>query len=78
MYVYLLERLSASRKLYVGITRDLGRRLKEHNAGSCPHTAKFKPWRFRVAVWFRDDAAAWRFERYLKTGSGRAFSKNHL
>jgi hypothetical protein len=31
-----------------------------------------------VFLRFEDDARAWEFERYLKSGSGRAFAKKHF
>lgn len=54
------------------------KRLREHNAGECKSTAEARPWAVDVAVFFRDEKKAHAFERYLKTGSGRAFSKRHL
>ena len=41
-------------------------------------TAEARPWEVDIAVYFRDEKKAHAFERYLKTGSGRAFSKRHL
>ena len=32
------------RQLYRGSTANLKQRLSEHNAGKCPHTAKYLPW----------------------------------
>ncbi|MHC4574280.1 MAG: GIY-YIG nuclease family protein [Planctomycetota bacterium] len=69
-YVYLLESISHPGKRYVGITHDLNNRLKEHNAGKSPHTAKFKPWKIVVAIRLLDDRRAESFEKYLKSGSG--------
>ena len=45
-------------------------------AAAC--TAKFRPGRTHVVVEFPDEAHAARFERYLKSGSGRAFAKRHF
>ena len=53
-------------------------RLQRHNAGEVPHTAKFRPWRIKTAIAFTDRNRALRFERYLKTASGRAFAKKRL
>ena len=76
--VYLLESESFPGKNYTGVTDDHEQRLKYHNGGKCPHTAKYRPWRLRVSMIFADDQQAYDFERYLKTGSGRAFAKRHL
>jgi putative endonuclease len=77
-YVYLIQSISYPDKRYVGITTDLNKRLKEHNAGKSPHTANFKPWKVIVAVRFADSHRADTFEKYLKSGSGHAFIKRHL
>jgi putative endonuclease len=49
-----------------------------HNAGEVPHTSKYGPWRIRTYVAFSDERQAIAFEKYLKSGSGRAFAKKHL
>lgn len=77
-YVYILESESAPGQIYTGQTSDLRRRLAEHNAGKSPHTSRFVPWRIRSATAFHDKRRALAFERYLKSGSGRAFLKRHL
>ena len=77
-YVYMLQSLLAPRQRYVGSTADFQRRLKEHNAGQSPHTARFRPWAPVVVIRFQDDRKAEQFERYLKSGSGHAFAKRHF
>jgi putative endonuclease len=76
-YVYILESLD-SKHFYVGITDDLRARLAKHNAGEVPHTSKYGPWRIRTYVAFSDEALAFAFEKYLKSGSGRAFANKRL
>jgi predicted GIY-YIG superfamily endonuclease len=77
-YVYTLESLSNLKQIYTGQTQDLKQRLKEHNSGSVPHTSKFTPWHIRSATAFKNRERALAFERYLKSGSGRAFLRRHL
>ena len=77
-YVYILASETNEKAHYSGITRNLNARLSEHNRGKCPHTAKYKPWKIEIAVAFRSEAKARHFERYLKTGSGREFSRGHF
>lgn len=77
-YVYLLTSLSNSSHHYTGMTSDLHARLAIHNSGGCPHTAKFRPWQIETALSFRCPQKAAAFEKYLKTGSGRAFAKRHF
>ena len=76
-YVYILQSHSGEH-FYTGLTDDLNDRLRRHNAGEVPHTAKFRPWRIKTAVAFTDRERASDFERYLKSASGRAFTKKHL
>lgn len=72
-YVYILES-EAGEHFYVGLTEDVVARLRTHNSGSVQHTAKFGPWKLRTYVAFSDDARAAALEKYLKSGSGRAFA----
>ena len=77
-YVYLLVSESDPSRHYTGFTDSLESRLRKHNSGEVPHTSKYRPWRLEVAVMFRDRAKALAFEKYLKSGSGRAFARKHL
>ncbi|MGB8819011.1 MAG: GIY-YIG nuclease family protein [Rhizobiaceae bacterium] len=63
---------------YVGITSDLKDRLARHNAGAVPHTSKFAPWGIKTYIAFSDEKQAHAFEAYLKSASGRAFSKKRF
>jgi predicted GIY-YIG superfamily endonuclease len=76
-YVYILESVD-SLHFYVGMTNDLRARLSKHNAGEVPHTSKYRPWRLRTYIAFDDEHRAIAFEKYLKSGSGRAFAKKHF
>jgi putative endonuclease len=77
-YVYLLISRSRPDNHYTGWTEDLHERLKAHNAGRCPHTAKFMPWQIETAIAFRSREKAIAFEKYLKSHSGRAFAAKHF
>jgi putative endonuclease len=77
-YVYILESGVRGDHYYVGLTDDLRGRLDKHNSGEVPHTSKFKPWRLKTYIAFSDETQAVLFERYLKSGSGRAFAKRRL
>jgi predicted GIY-YIG superfamily endonuclease len=77
-YVYILQSESNPTRFYVGLTDNLKDRLRRHNAGEVPHTAKFKTWRIKTAIAFTDRERAAAFERYLKLSSGRAFAKKRL
>ncbi|MBX9805939.1 MAG: GIY-YIG nuclease family protein [Alphaproteobacteria bacterium] len=77
-FVYSIQSENNPNRYYVGLTADLMRRLEEHNAGKSLHTSKFKPWTLTISVAFSDKSKAEKFETYLKTSSGRAFSKKHF
>ena len=77
-YVYLLRSEMRPAEVYVGSTEDLRKRLAQHNSGKSIHSNKFKPWALEAYVAFRDKELADNFERYLKSGSGRAFARRHL
>ena len=77
-YVYLLQSERFPDRHYVGLTTDLAARLAKHNAGGNPHTAAHTPWLIQTAIAFRNPTRATRFERYLKSHSGRAFAQRHF
>jgi predicted GIY-YIG superfamily endonuclease len=77
-YVYILRSNSHPDQFYTGLCANVEQRLKAHNAGQSPHTAKFKPWRLLSFHYFDDPAVAAAFERYLNSGSGRAFASKRL
>jgi len=78
MFVYVLESEAVSGRHYTGLSSDPVARLDRHNAGLSIHTRKFRPWKLLVSIEFADTSTATRFERYLKTGSGRAFARRHF
>lgn len=77
-FVYILVSETDPRRQYTGLTHDLERRLRAHNAGRVPHSARFRPWRLETAVAFRSRPKARCFEVYLKSHPGRAFAKSLL
>lgn len=77
-YVYILRSAVDPSRHYIGMTSHLPRRLGEHNAGRSDHTSKYCPWMIETAIAFRSREKARAFEKYLKSGSGRAFAKRHL
>lgn len=77
-FVYVLRSLVMPSRHYTGLTADVSARLAAHNAGECRHTTKFRPWRVLVSMEFATQEQAVTFEKYLKSGSGRAFTKRHF
>ncbi len=78
-YVYILKSLKYPDKYYVGCTNDVAERVRRHNAGQSEsqsrHSSIYGPWRLVVQIGFDDKMKAFGFEKYLKSGSGRAFAK---
>jgi putative endonuclease len=77
-YAYILRSKNFPAQTYTGSTSDLRKRLAEHNAGESIHTNKFKPWELAAYVGLPEQHLAKQLERYLKSGSGRAFAKRHI
>jgi putative endonuclease len=77
-YVYLIRSISRPDQTYVGCTENLEERLVAHNSSSSHHTKQYKPWKVVVSLSFEDKQRAIEFERYLKSGSGRAFAEKRF
>lgn len=75
-YVYILR--CSDRSIYTGCTNNLEARIKRHNMGQVLATKNILPVEIVTYIAFTDKYKAYNFERYLKLGSGRAFSKRHL
>ena len=77
-YTYILRSIEYPEQRYIGHTADLRERLKKHNKGDVPHTAKFRPWKVETYIAFESEEKSIAFEHYLKSGSGHAFAKRHF
>ena len=76
--VYIIRSDREPARHYVGVTRNVRDRLDWHNHGPSGHTTSYRPWSVVVSIEFPSERAALRFEKYLKSGSGRAFAKRHF
>jgi putative endonuclease len=65
-------------QIYTGFSEDFRQRLVDHNDGKNRFTSADRPWQLTELFCFTSKHKALSFERYLKSGSGRAFSKRHL
>jgi putative endonuclease len=74
-YVYSLK---CKDGYYVGCTNNLEDRIDRHQNRQIPTTAKRLPIKLDFYLAIRNKYIAFSFEKYLKTGSGRAFIKKHL
>jgi putative endonuclease len=76
--VYILRSDRNPERHYTGVTTDIVQGLRLHNAGLNTDTARDRPWSVVVSIEFNTVQSALEFERYLKSGSGRAFAKRHF
>jgi predicted GIY-YIG superfamily endonuclease len=77
-FVYVLRCTQDPTRYYVGLTSSVSARVDAHNSGHSKHTARLRPWQLVVSLEFANEESAALFERYLKSGSGRAFAKRHF
>ncbi|TAH38358.1 MAG: GIY-YIG nuclease family protein [Bacteroidetes bacterium] len=74
--VYILK--CSDNTYYTGCTHDLNERLKRHHKGQVAYTSPRLPVELVHHSVFYDKYKAYEFEKYLKSGSGRAFAKKRL
>ncbi|MBU1083792.1 MAG: GIY-YIG nuclease family protein [Candidatus Omnitrophota bacterium] len=77
-YVYVLTSKKFPERCYVGITKNLKERIKDHNSGESSYSKKYGPWELRTSISFKNRNKAEEFEKYLKSGSGFSFLKKRL
>ncbi|MBU0597180.1 GIY-YIG nuclease family protein [Patescibacteria group bacterium] len=75
-YVYILK--CSDDKIYIGCTHNLKNRLKRHTTKQVLYTSQRLPVLLKFYCCVPNKYIAYNFERYLKSGSGRAFIKKHL
>ena len=74
--VYILK--CADGQYYTGCTSNLDDRMNRHRGGYVPATKDRRPVELITFTVFTDKYKAFDFERYLKTGSGRAVMYKRL
>lgn len=77
-FVYILRSIKHPERLYIGLTKDVVGRLKEHNAGGSKYSQVYAPWETETYIPLKDKKTAENLERYFKSGSGFAFLKKRL
>ncbi|MBP8917054.1 MAG: GIY-YIG nuclease family protein [Chitinophagales bacterium] len=70
VYVYALKN-KVNNEIYVGISTDTERRLKEHNSGKNRYTKAFMPWSIFFIEPCEGFEAARKREIYFKSGAGK-------
>jgi len=74
--VYVIESREGYR--YTGYTRDLQKRLDQHNSGVSRWTKRGSDWRLVYSEKFPDKTDALKRELYLKSGHGREYIRLKL
>ncbi len=69
-YVYAIQSEKDGR-IYVGMTKDIEIRLKEHNSGKTRSTKRYMPWRLIYKEACNDRVQARKREKYFKSGIGK-------
>lgn len=77
-YVYLITSINFPDQKYIGHTDNLRERLETHNSGGSIYTKVYRPWKLKMFLGFQTQSEALRFEKYLKSGAGRAFAKKRF
>lgn len=65
-------------KSYIGCAEDLKERIFRHENGYVPATKNRLPITLISYFVFSNKYTAYNFEKYLKSGSGRAFMRKHI
>jgi len=74
-YVYILK--CSNGNLYKGCTNNIEERMNRHKNGQVNSTKSLLPVELITFTAFTDKYRAYEFEKYLKSGSGRAFTNKH-
>ena len=77
VYVYVLESQTNS-TLYVGMTKNLVERLKEHNSGKSKFTKGHMPWKLIYHEEAIDYLSGRKLEKYFKTAAGKKYIQKKL
>jgi len=76
--MYYVYSLKCKNGFYIGCTDDIKKRLERHRDGHVPATASRLPIELEFYFAIENKYKAFEFEKYLKSGSGRAFLKKHF
>lgn len=76
--MYYVYGLKCKNGYYIGCTDNLQKRILRHKKGQVPATADRLPFHLSFYFAISEKYKAYNFEKYLKSGSGRAFIKRHF
>jgi predicted GIY-YIG superfamily endonuclease len=76
-YVYFIKS-KIKDFLYIGSTKNVQKRLIEHNEGKCKSTKAFCPYNLEAYIGVQSEQKARELEKYFKTGSGKVILKKRI
>jgi len=76
-YTYVLLGESSNR-YYIGSTKDISRRLAQHNGGKSTSTKSYRPWKLVYSESFQTLAEARQREREIKSWKSHEYMKKTL
>ena len=76
-YTYILRSLK-DKRLYIGSTRDLEKRIKAHNSGKVRSTKSRRPFELIYYEEFDSYTEARVRENFLKSGAGRGWIRENI
>lgn len=76
IYVYIL--INHRKKIYIGQTNNIERRMKEHNDTGTGYTSKYRPWTLIYSEKVDSRSIALQREKYYKSGTGRNWIRKNI
>jgi len=73
MYTVYVLLSSRNGRRYIGITENIERRIEEHNAGKTKSTRYIRPLKLVYSEVYDSRIEAYKREKSLKSGQGRAY-----
>jgi putative endonuclease len=77
VFLYVIKSMMNA-ELYVGITQDVNRRLKDHEQGKNRYTKGLRPWNLVLTKEYENWQSARDKEKYYKSGFGKERLKKLL
>jgi putative endonuclease len=74
-YIYAIES-QFDKRIYVGLTEDVEKRVDQHNKGKTKSTKPYRPWTVKYIETALTRLDARKREKYLKSGVGKEYLKS--
>jgi len=74
-WVYAIQN-GKDNRIYVGMSKDVDRRISEHNSKKVTSTKYYVPWTIIYKEYIGEIKEARKREKYLKSGVGKEYLKN--